>query len=42
MNTYPITTVDDTAEPELGQEFVDLVTGEEGQQVLAEHGFADA
>ena len=42
VNTYPITTVDDSAEPELGQEFVDLVTGEEGQQVLAEHGFADA
>ena len=42
VNTYPITTVDGSANPELGQEFVDLVTGEEGQQVLAEHGFGGA
>ena len=42
VNTYPITTVDGSANPELGQEFVDLVTGEEGQQVLAEHGLGGA
>ncbi|WP_122941535.1 molybdate ABC transporter substrate-binding protein [Brachybacterium sp. EE-P12] len=42
VNTYPITTVDGSTNPELGQEFVDLVTGEEGQQVLAEHGFGGA
>ena len=42
VNTYPITTVDGSANPELAQEFVDLVTGEEGQQVLAEHGFGGA
>lgn len=41
VNTYPITTVEDSAQPELGQEFVDLVTGETGQQVLGEHGFGD-
>ena len=42
VNTYPITTVDGSASPELGQEFVDLVTGEEGQEVLAGYGFGDA
>ena len=42
VNTYPITTVDGSANPELAQEFVDLVTGEDGQQVLAEHGFGGA
>ncbi|MGP9681036.1 molybdate ABC transporter substrate-binding protein [Brachybacterium sp. AOP3-A1-3] len=41
VNTYPITTVEDSAQPELGQEFVDLVTGETGQQVLGEHGFGE-
>ena len=42
VNTYPITTVDGSASPELGQEFVDLVTGVEGQEVLAGYGFGDA
>ncbi|MGP5054704.1 molybdate ABC transporter substrate-binding protein [Brachybacterium paraconglomeratum] len=42
VNTYPITTVDGSANPELGQEFVDLVTGEEGQEVLAGYGFGGA
>lgn len=42
VNTYPITTVDGSASPELGQEFVDLVTGEEGQEVLAGYGFGGA
>ncbi|OFT65385.1 molybdate-binding protein [Brachybacterium sp. HMSC06H03] len=42
VNTYPITTVDGSANPELGQEFVDLVTGEEGQKVLAGYGFGGA
>jgi molybdate transport system substrate-binding protein len=40
VNTYPITTVKDAANAELGQEFVDLVTGETGQQLLAGYGFA--
>lgn len=42
VNTYPITTVDGSANPQLGQEFVDLVTGEEGQKVLAGYGFGGA
>lgn len=42
VNTYPITTVDGSASPELGQEFVDLVTGDEGQEVLAGYGFGVA
>lgn len=42
VNTYPITTVDGSAAPELGQEFQDLVTGETGQEVLAGYGFGGA
>ncbi|MFE7605088.1 molybdate ABC transporter substrate-binding protein [Brachybacterium paraconglomeratum] len=42
VNTYPITTVDGSANPQLGQEFVDLVTGEEGQKALAGYGFRGA
>lgn len=42
VNTYPITTVDGSANPQLGQEFVDLVTGEEGHKVLAGYGFGGA
>lgn len=42
VNTYPITSVDGSANPQLGQEFVDLVTGEEGQEVLAGYGFGGA
>lgn len=41
VNSYPITTVKDSAHPELGQEFVDLVAGETGQQVLGEYGFGE-
>ncbi|PMC75450.1 MULTISPECIES: molybdate ABC transporter substrate-binding protein [unclassified Brachybacterium] len=40
VNIYPITTVKDSADPALAQEFVDLVTSEDGQRALAEHGFA--
>ena len=39
VNTYPITTVQSSDQVELGQTFIDLVTGEEGQSVLAEYGF---
>ena len=42
VNSYPIMTVDGSANPQLGQEFVDLVTGEEGQKVLAGYGFGGA
>lgn len=40
VNTYPITTVKDAANAELAGEFVDLVTGEKGQEILAGYGFA--
>lgn len=39
-NTYPITTVDGSADASRAAEFVDLVTGESGRQVLAEYGFS--
>lgn len=40
VNTYPIAVLDEAANAETAQAFVDLVTGPEGQQVLAEAGFA--
>lgn len=40
VNRYPITTVQGAAEAELGQDFVDLVTGERGQAILTGYGFA--
>lgn len=40
VNTYPITTVDGTAHASRSAQFVDLVTGERGRQILADHGFA--
>ena len=42
VNTYPITTVDGAAHAELAQEFVDLVSGEQGQETLAGYGFGGA
>lgn len=42
VNVYPITTVDGSAHPDLGEEFVDLVTGAEGQEILAGYGFGGA
>ena len=39
VNVYPITTVAGAGRTDLGAQFVDLVTGEQGQQVLAAHGF---
>ena len=42
VNRYPITTVQGAAEAELGQDFVDLVTGERGQEILTGYGFAGA
>ena len=39
VNTYPIATVADSARPELAQDFVDLVTSVQGQEVLEEAGF---
>jgi len=40
VNTYPIAALDGSKHEDLAQEFVDLVTGEAGQQVLADAGFA--
>lgn len=39
VNTYPIATVKDTKHTDLAQQFVDLVLGNAGQQVLADAGF---
>jgi molybdate transport system substrate-binding protein len=39
VNTYPIATVADSDQPDLAQEFVDLVLGETGQSILAHAGF---
>ena len=40
VNTYPIGALADSKNKDLAQEFVDLVTGDAGQQVLADAGFA--
>lgn len=40
VNTYPIAVLKDSANAATAQKFVDLVTGPEGQKVLAEAGFA--
>jgi molybdate transport system substrate-binding protein len=39
VNSYPIATVAGSENADLAQEFVDLVTSEEGQGVLADAGF---
>ena len=40
VNTYPIGALADSKDKDLAQEFVDLVTGDAGQKVLADAGFA--
>jgi molybdate transport system substrate-binding protein len=40
VNVYPIATLADTRSPELATAFIELVTGPQGQQILAEAGFA--
>jgi molybdate transport system substrate-binding protein len=40
VNTYPIGALADSKDKALAQEFVDLVTGSAGQQILADAGFA--
>ncbi len=42
VNTYPIATLTAATQPELASKFVELVTGPEGQQVLADAGFKPA
>src|SRR5690625_342475 len=39
VNTYPITTVRGADDAALGQEFIDLVLDEIGQDILSAHGF---
>jgi molybdate transport system substrate-binding protein len=40
VNVYPIGPLKESENPELAQEFVDLVTSREGQNVLQDAGFA--
>ena len=40
VNTYPIAVLKRSANSELAHKFVDLVTGEAGQKILAQAGFA--
>lgn len=40
VNTYPIAALSASKQPEAAQGFIDLVTGPEGQAVLAKAGFA--
>ncbi len=40
VNTYPIASLKQSTKPELARRFVDLVTGEAGQKILADAGFA--
>ncbi len=42
VNVYPIATVADSENADLGQEFVDLVLGDAGQAILHDLGFAPA
>ena len=39
MNVYPIAALAGSKNTDLAQQFVELVTGAEGQQVLADAGF---
>jgi molybdate transport system substrate-binding protein len=40
VNTYPIVALKDSQHSDLAQQFVDLVTGDTGQSILEEAGFA--
>ena len=40
VNTYPIAVLKDAPQADLATKFVDLVTGEAGQKVLSQAGFA--
>lgn len=42
VNVYPIAGLTEAAQPELATEFIELVTGPEGRQILAEAGFEPA
>ena len=36
---YPIATVKDSASPEVGEAFIDFLTGADGQAIMSEYGF---
>ena len=40
MNTYPIGALAGSENKDLAREFVEFVTGDTGQQILADAGFA--
>ena len=40
VNVYPVAVLAGSKNADLAQQFVDLVTGDRGQQVLADAGFA--
>ena len=40
VNSYPIAALAESKNKDLAQQFVDVVTGDAGQQVLADAGFA--
>ena len=40
VNTYPITVLKESTDPEAAKKFVELVTSPDGQKVLAAAGFA--
>ena len=42
ITTYPIATLDQSKNPDVAKEFMDLVLGSQGQKVLADAGFAPA
>ena len=42
ITTYPIATLDQSKDADLAQQFMDLVLGSQGQQVLADAGFSPA
>jgi molybdate transport system substrate-binding protein len=42
VNTYPIVPVEGTGESDLAEEFIDLVLGDTGQEILSDAGFGRA
>jgi molybdate transport system substrate-binding protein len=38
---YPVAVPADAARPDLGQRFIDLITGAAGRDVLAQNGFSE-
>jgi molybdate transport system substrate-binding protein len=40
VNTYPMAVLTSSANPDMAKKFVDLVTGEAGQKILSQAGFA--